>query len=50
MKEPRTLGSMYRRGSKYIFEAGLIRGHAKVAVGKFNTDKMGGSAEELVGQ
>ena len=46
--ERRTLRSMYRRGSRYILEAGLICGHAKVAVGKFNTDHTGGSVGEFV--
>lgn len=50
MKECRTSRSMYNRGSRSIFEAGSIRGHAKVAVGKFNTDKTGGGAEVSVGQ
>jgi hypothetical protein len=41
---------MYKRGSRSIFDAGSIRGHAKVAVGKFNTDKTGGGAEVSVVQ
>lgn len=50
VKEPLTLRSMYKHGFRCIFEAGLICGHAKVAVGKFNTDHTGGSVDEFVGQ
>lgn len=50
VKERRELRSMYKHGSRCIFEAGSICGHAKVAVGKFNTDKMGGNADRSVGQ
>jgi hypothetical protein len=45
-----TFRSMYKHGSRRISEAGFTRGHAKVAVGKLNTDKTGGNAEGFIGQ
>jgi hypothetical protein len=47
---PRTFRSTYKHGPRPISEAGLIRGHAKVAVGKFKTEKTGGNVEGSVGQ